>query len=141
MLTRVPMPLVLELSDINRISKHPVDDGAADQLTAAACPGFADLPLPANACGLEVLGELVNILHLRVEPETIANDLGFLAIDEIAPLLFVVADRRLRSSRQSANSQGMQAVLDTVAQDFAFELRERKEDVEGQPAEARRRIE
>lgn len=141
MFSLVNLRLVLELAEVHDVSQHPVQRVLV-VLSSALGHTFLSRPLFGSpAASVEFLHHTDQAFVLHVEIEDRSNLLGFGLVEDEFRIDHIVPKRREASAPFSFTPRGCNLVTGPLRDDLSFELGEREQNVEHQPAHRVGRVE
>jgi hypothetical protein len=149
MLTFIHLFAVADFAEVDRIRQQSMQCGFIELTTAQLLAGLGNPALRSPTSGLDGFESSNESLALQVEIEDLTDSLCFQIVDDqlLGCSIDVVTQERPATDVLALASGGQHLVASSFADDLAFKLCERKQDVQRQTrcllsdaAEVRRRI-
>ena len=141
MLAFVVGPLVDDLADVKVVLEEGVEGPARDGLSAGLVAHGVDAHLADDAGRIQMGLECADGAEFPVVREDVADGLGLFGIDHQGAVLGVVAERHIPTHPQAFLLGGGNLVANALPRDFAFELGEGQQHIQGQASHGCRGVE
>src|SRR6516225_3306523 len=133
---------VANLSYIDRIGKHHVERAARERVPLVVRVSVARAAKLRNRSALvELLLEQPHTAKLQIAPKDLPDHFRFSRVNDQAPLPQVVTQRYYPTHPNALAPGGRDLVANSFRGYFAFELREREQHIECEPAHRGRGVE